>query len=272
MGQPYNYKTDVWSLAVLLYEIAALKRPFTGSLDTLPRVILANVYDPLPNLYSQGLRDLVTKMMRVNPAERLDLGGALRNEPLKSGLLRAQEALGLELPPEEPPKKEMAMPSLPASASVPVTQGYAEMRPTDEIQETGASITPCACTPTQPSPPPPPEAGEGKLSYKYHAPALESSHWIGYNTMVRRIQITPVKTHDDAAVYFNAAAAFAQSVQEGGKPSDGLSLEGPGACSTRPQVDPTSDHDDLDSVSDDSWGSVVDTGVDALLAAMPTPT
>merc|ERR1712107_589081 len=99
-------------------------------------MILANVYDPLPKLYSQGLRDLVTKMMRVNPAERLDLGGALRNEPLKSALLRAQEALGLEPPPEEPPEKETALPSLPASARVPATQVYAEIKPTDESQET----------------------------------------------------------------------------------------------------------------------------------------
>jgi len=42
----------------------------------------------------------------------------------------------------------------------------------------------------------------------------------------------------------------------------------PRGWSTAPQRDPESSEDDLDSCSEDSWGSVVDTGVDALQKAV----
>ncbi|CAK9083254.1 Serine/threonine-protein kinase Nek1 (Never in mitosis A-related kinase 1) (NimA-related protein kinase 1) [Durusdinium trenchii] len=76
--EPYNYKTDVWSLGVLLYEMAALKRPFVGTLETLPKIIIKGEYEALGSHYSPQLHELVARMLVVEPSHRLDLPSALR--------------------------------------------------------------------------------------------------------------------------------------------------------------------------------------------------
>ncbi|CAE8625549.1 unnamed protein product, partial [Polarella glacialis] len=109
--QAYNYKTDIWSLGVLLYEMAALKRPFIGTLETLPKMILKGQYEPLGSQYSKALHDLVAQMLLVDPGPRLDLTVALKQEVLLGPLVRSREALGLELPVmpvKEAPKPKRA--------------------------------------------------------------------------------------------------------------------------------------------------------------------
>lgn len=52
-NKPYNFKSDIWSLGVLLYEMCALKPPFNGaSLHILALQIVRGVYQPLPAHYS----------------------------------------------------------------------------------------------------------------------------------------------------------------------------------------------------------------------------
>ena len=56
-NKPYNFKNDIWSLGVLLYEMCALKPPFNGgSLHALALEIVRGKYDAVPSQYSIGLK------------------------------------------------------------------------------------------------------------------------------------------------------------------------------------------------------------------------
>lgn len=52
-AQEYNYKTDVWSLGVILFEMCALQPPFNGNnIATLAIQIVSGKYSTLPKGYS----------------------------------------------------------------------------------------------------------------------------------------------------------------------------------------------------------------------------
>lgn len=67
----YDYKSDIWSLGCLLYEICALKAPFRG--NTMKMVydkVKKGVYDPIPRFYSKGLGGLIYVCLQTNPLQR----------------------------------------------------------------------------------------------------------------------------------------------------------------------------------------------------------
>jgi len=72
-NKPYNFKSDIWALGCVLYELTSLKHAFdAGSLNGLAGKIIKGAYPPLPAKYSRGLRDLVKAMLSLNPTLRPD--------------------------------------------------------------------------------------------------------------------------------------------------------------------------------------------------------
>jgi serine/threonine protein kinase len=69
----YDFKSDIWSLGCLLYELAVLKSPFKAEgidIWVLLQKISNGEYQPVSESYSEELRNLVNRMISTNPVER----------------------------------------------------------------------------------------------------------------------------------------------------------------------------------------------------------
>lgn len=70
-GQSYDFKSDIWSLGCVTYELCSLKPAFqASSFEEIMTNIKASRYPPIPSLYTKTLSDLIRVMLKVDPKSR----------------------------------------------------------------------------------------------------------------------------------------------------------------------------------------------------------
>lgn len=75
-GDGYDFKSDIWSIGCLLYELAMLKSPFKSeglNMFSLFQKISQGEYSPLPDRYSDELKNLAYAMISTDPKDRPDI-------------------------------------------------------------------------------------------------------------------------------------------------------------------------------------------------------
>ena len=84
-GEPYNSKCDVWSVGILFYELIYKFLPWYGSsVVKLFENIKENEFDlPDINNVDDDVKDLLRKMLTVDPEKRLDLDGIIQHKVFK---------------------------------------------------------------------------------------------------------------------------------------------------------------------------------------------
>jgi NIMA (never in mitosis gene a)-related kinase len=70
-NKPYSFKSDVWSVGCIIYELCALDYPFKGSnIIELMGKILNSEPESIPKNYSEHLQELISFVLQKEPANR----------------------------------------------------------------------------------------------------------------------------------------------------------------------------------------------------------
>ena len=64
--QPYDHKSDIWSLGCVLYESVTLKPPFRAEdMQGLYKKVLRGIYPKIPSIFSNELSQIIKLMVQV---------------------------------------------------------------------------------------------------------------------------------------------------------------------------------------------------------------
>ena len=102
-SRPYNNKSDVWALGVMLYEMASLQLPFDApNMMRLKEQILRS--QPVRRrVFSDGMWSLIEMMLNKDPFKRPDIDGVLAHPTIVKAMPRIAQLLAAGAPPSEAP-------------------------------------------------------------------------------------------------------------------------------------------------------------------------
>ena len=78
-NEVYSYKSDIWSLGCVLYEMCSFSPPFKAkSLEVLNKKVQGGVYARIPSVYSNRLATFIDMCLTVQVSKRADVDKLLR--------------------------------------------------------------------------------------------------------------------------------------------------------------------------------------------------
>lgn len=76
--EPYDYKSDIWSLGCVLYEVVTLRPPFRAEdMEGLYKKVMKGVYPKISSKYSIDLGQMIKQLLQTNPNIRPSCGNSI---------------------------------------------------------------------------------------------------------------------------------------------------------------------------------------------------
>ena len=83
-NKPYTFKSDIWSLGIILYELCTFKLPFFAvNIKEIYNKIMKGKFDPIPNFYSFSLNYVIKMLLNLDPKKRPSCKDILNNDIVK---------------------------------------------------------------------------------------------------------------------------------------------------------------------------------------------
>ena len=82
--QPYDSKSDIWSLGCVTYEMIALHPPFRAeNMEALYNKVIKGQYGKISDIYSNDLSEIIKLLLKTNASERPSCGQILKHPFVK---------------------------------------------------------------------------------------------------------------------------------------------------------------------------------------------
>eukprot|EP00759_Apiculatamorpha_spiralis_P008868 PhF_6_TR15695/c0_g1_i1/m.24421/K08857/NEK1_4_5; NIMA (never in mitosis gene a)-related kinase 1/4/5 len=137
-NRPYNNKSDVWAMGVILYEMLTLRRPFNAKgLKELMKKIVVGTFEPMQTGVNPSLAQLVQACLTVQPTQRPSVNRILETPFVQEALKSLSRELLLQAESDKKSYEERKLvegDAKPNLAAPPPVQSAAQAKQSEREQ------------------------------------------------------------------------------------------------------------------------------------------